>query len=72
MKKNDGGPAFAHSGFDSEDSCAYPQTGMTLRDWFAGHAMHAIIMDGRDSPADVASRAYRFADAMLEKRENDG
>ena len=63
-KPTTGGPAFPHPAFTAE--------GMTLRDWFAGHAMHAVIMDGRDSPAEVASRAYRFADAMLEKRENDG
>ena len=57
-----GGPAFPSQGYDD---------GMTLRDWFAALAMHAVIMDGRDSPADVASRAYRFADAMLEKQESD-
>ena len=60
----------------------YPENGMTLRDWFAGQALNAIITDTlspRDcefgdgtSPRDrIAERCYAIADAMLAAREAD-
>lgn len=51
--------------------------GMTLRDWFAGQAVAAIIKQNCEnvahgskplSPREVASDVYGYADAMLEER----
>lgn len=49
-KTNDGGPAFprpASRGNDyincDEDVVIDPQSGMSLRDWFAGQAMQAMV-----------------------------
>jgi len=53
-----------------------PEYGMTLRDWFAGQAIPALIIqvhanggcaDGIEGP--VSSVAYIVADAMLARRE---
>lgn len=48
------------------------QTGMTLRDYFAAKAMAALTPTyrvGSDSAyREVATEAYRIADAMMEKR----
>jgi len=48
------------------------QVGMTLRDWFAGQALNGIMAAEADDvvydEANVAFRAYRFADAMLSAR----
>jgi len=45
--------------------------GMTLRDYFAAKAMHAILSNpefgGEDT--DIAGSAYWAADAMLKARE---
>lgn len=60
---------------DSEDS------GMTLRDHFAGLAMQAylslpitqdLIADGTQTPTDVCTCAYAFADGMLAARSQGG
>ena len=45
-------------------------TGMSLRDWFAGQALAWAGHDGwliRD-PENMAKRAYRMADAMIAAR----
>ena len=48
------------------------QIGMTLRDYFAAHAMQAIfeksILDGT-RPLATAEAAYMMADAMLKERD---
>jgi len=46
-------------------------TGMTLRDYFAAKAMHGIIagIDPQMNYEEIASRAYQYADAMIEVRE---
>ena len=71
-------PAFPqHHGIQ----CDGPPTdwhGMTLRDWFAGQAMAAIIakIPFQEFPADwlpyekTAIGAYDYADAMLEARKD--
>ena len=81
--QNDGGFAFplvASTG-DSRDG-VYCQNGMTLRDWFAGQALAAVVTDALmfnfrmiaagNEPAlrelDVAEQAYAYADAMLKAR----
>jgi hypothetical protein len=44
---NDGGSAFPHPGYHGIDGkfVDVPHVGMTLRDWFAGQALPAIISD---------------------------
>ncbi len=67
----DGGSAFPYSTIDG-----FTEAGMTLRDWFAGQALTALIntkfgadkagaMDGNI----VVQAAYDFADAILEVRD---
>lgn len=45
--------------------------GMTLRDYFAAHALQGIIAKGEDEmfPVARAAEAYALADAMLKARE---
>ena len=61
------------------DAALPPSSGMTLRDYFAAHAMAAYITEGyvgarargQDvewSLADVAAFAFDQADAMIEER----
>jgi hypothetical protein len=80
----DGGPAFPRAGFWSDDGpCAtdtQPQGGMSLRDWFAGQALVAIIQvtsAGLHQPSKkhgcrvveaIALDAYEMADAMIAAR----
>jgi hypothetical protein len=61
---NDGGPAFPHpSGeFHSAD------TGMSLRDWFAGQALAGVDNPWASVPHELAMQSYRIADAMLAVR----
>jgi len=61
MSKYDGGPAFARAS----------DSGMSLRDWFAGMALSGLIaqceppaIDGL-SHDDFAACAYEMADAMI-------
>ena len=64
--KNNGGPAFPANHFD----LAPDETGMTLRDWFAGKAMQGCLAtEGWASASDIAAGAYDMADAMLKARE---
>lgn len=69
---NDGGPAFPIN------DTTYPNgqvqlgsTGMTLRDYFAAHAMAALVSDKQceGNLDDVATDAYILADKMIERRE---
>ena len=49
---------------------AEAQPGMTLRDYFAGQALLALIrVDPDRSHARTSDDAYRYADAMLKERE---
>lgn len=80
--KNNGGPAFPMQSIGPEFAPGYE--GMTLRDYFAGQALPAVIsatsagthQPGLSNP-DIAGRpiedriaydAYRLADAMLKER----
>lgn len=53
--------------------------GMTLRDWFAGHALTSTMrlvtscesVDGESMAQTFARRAYELADAMLAEREKE-
>lgn len=48
--------------------------GITLRDWFAGHALGYVAeFHGQDlyrasGPSDIAAKSYEIADAMLAAR----
>lgn len=73
-----GGPAFPSVG------AYHAYVGMTLRDWFAGQVageVYSTILDveatekeGNEvwvfDPVATANRAYAFADAMLDLRNN--
>jgi hypothetical protein len=83
---NNGGPAFPHAqrlwDNDAQSWAVHSVGGMTLRDWFAGQALHtaAIILieaaklGVRNSAAEncfetaTAEMAQRLADAMLAAR----
>jgi len=67
-----GGHAFpCYTGNDTAE------TGMTLRDYFAGQALVGLILRGlsvQDMPAnkkEYAEISYKFADAMLAEREKN-
>lgn len=81
----DGGAAFPRpaSEFTASGTCSdgndpvAAQTGMSLRDWFAGMALQGMISssplcDRTDKKAvnkpEWARQAYKFADAMLDER----
>lgn len=73
--KNTGGPAFPDPAANRKYSdCESYSHGMTLRDYFAAKAMHALITKQGDGDphgqADAAAEwAYVHADAMLKARE---
>ena len=70
MKYN-GGPAFP---LPMGTETATGTDGMTLRDFFAGQALAGMCASETDgvsySSGNVASRAYKIADAMLKERES--
>jgi len=72
---NDGGPAFPYAKEMESISGLQFSTGMTLRDWFAGQAMTAIIGNVYCTPdttfKEISGRAYAQADAMLAARKED-
>jgi hypothetical protein len=70
-KIDDGGPAFPTE--PNTQPGFYVHHGMSLRDWFAGQALHEIaanhIFRGNASHMqECAKLAYEFADAMLAAR----
>ena len=85
MSKPDGGPAFPHKETRVEGPLTVAtrqHNGLSLRDYFAGQAMVAIIAKGApvcnmhhgQSALDAAIAAgvigaYAYADAMLAERE---
>ena len=79
MKPNKGGSAFPHPEVarvqDGRCVVADADTGMSLRDWFAGQALVGWIASTRDPEASEwdgtwwARKAYETADAMLKARE---
>jgi hypothetical protein len=64
---NDGGPAFP-MGYHPEGNNA-DHFGMTLRDYFAGKAIEALIVRGWGLE-NASGKAYEIADAMLKARES--
>ena len=77
MKEKDGGPAFPQHYCDNCNDAFESPNGMTLRDYFAGQALAAKIMQadrivaagGEVQPEDIALGVYRIADAMLAERD---
>lgn len=72
MGKPNNHPAFPVTGYPGDKNLppVRPNTGMGIRDWFAGLAMQGLLLncDG-ESDGDVASMAYSLADAMMLERE---
>lgn len=69
----------SEAAFPRASQYSLPQTGMSLRDYFAAKAMQMVIRDwsahemiSKISGSEVAIEAYRFADAMLMVRDMDG
>lgn len=82
-----GGPAFPSPGIGTrQDETQYQRDGMTLWDWYAGHALSGVLNDPRTvavcvevsteknlDPGDVIARtAASVADAMLAERKKRG
>jgi len=69
---NTGGPAFPAIKIISGDNYNAPTKvyhgGMTLRDYFAAKAMHALV-NRILSNSELGRTAYEIADAMLKARE---
>jgi hypothetical protein len=67
-KPKDGGPAFPG------ETTKPGETGLTLRDWFAGQALAASDWANwkTQDNALIARDAYRLADAMLAARSGEG
>jgi len=80
-KRDDGGCAFAAIATSAADD-VYHQTGMSLRDWFAGQALIGMLHngfaprqflgsrapEGPQPPREYPAIAYALADAMLAER----
>ena len=72
MSNHDYGPAFPTPQERRVDGeiVRWGTDGMSLRDWFAGHALSGLM--SRDIQAtrdDIAIECYRVADAMLAARQ---
>lgn len=70
---NDGGPAYPVQSIYVEDQDTNSR-GMSLRDYFAGQAIQALLREA--NPKDgmwhlEANAAYEIADAMLKARKID-
>lgn len=74
-ERDDGGPAFP-----TMTDGGYARGGMSLRDWFAGQALPAVLMDTAQVKAvadrmgicltdAIAEVSYEVADAMLAERK---
>lgn len=76
MPRENGGPAFPRAGFGfaypgGGNECEPSESGMTLRDWFAGMALQGILANSGvgSSVKGYAADAYDLADKMLDERE---
>jgi hypothetical protein len=67
-------PAFPthHNVHDPRSDGFLSESGMTLRDWFAGMALQGLCSSGRASEyktSEISDAAYSLADSMLAERE---
>lgn len=81
--KNDGGPAFPinRNDFRQDGTMVATtwDTGMSLRDWFAGQALMGLLacpgtssgLTPEGALTQFAERSYEFSDAMLEARKTN-
>jgi len=70
MSERDGGPAFPEAIAVGPAGDVYPGfSGMSLRDWFAGHALAGLLAHASgEAPESAPRKAYQLADAMLAVR----
>jgi hypothetical protein len=68
---DEGGPAFPRPFSASADWHAPPQSGMTLRDYFAARSLeYNLLLIAKDAEYDeIAAQAYALADAMIAERD---
>lgn len=76
-KQQDGGPAFPrHVALVVNGKINFdvlPDSGLTVRDWFAGQALDPLIhLASENDTGLLALDAYKMADAMLAEREKLG
>lgn len=45
----------------------FTQGGLTVREWFAGQALAGLIAGGFNSSSHASEKAFRMADAMIER-----
>ena len=67
-------PAFPTNMF-YEEKLYGCEEGMTLRDYFAAHAMQGLVANGWLNSADsgeISEQSYRLAHAMLKARNSNG
>lgn len=72
---DNGGPAFhgtylAYPKDGPGEGVIYADSGMTLRDWFAGQALASWPMTSRGTASVLATSCYELADAMLTARQS--
>jgi hypothetical protein len=71
VSKDTGGSAFPVQYWDGPNNqMLWPETGMTLRDWFASQMLPRIGMGwpNLENRNLLAKQAYEMADAMIEER----
>lgn len=70
MPIEDGGPAFAFPSVAGlpNGEVIYGHNGMSLRDYFAAHALNGLLASHSKTAADHAQDAYELADAMIARR----
>lgn len=71
-KTDNGGAAYPamFEGGNNNGETPYFEKGMTLRDYFAGQAMQAVISTGADNTVEhIATVSYMAADAMIAARK---
>jgi len=69
---NDGGPAFPSEGRIGDVPYVMTNTGMSLRDWFAGQALVGLMSNPAGTNhlyQELCKYAYGTADAMLAERQ---
>jgi hypothetical protein len=71
---NDGGPAYPCESYVLKNGKQVTEAaqGMTLRDYFAAHALAGMLSDGRSNSNAIQwmpKEAYGLADAMLAARK---
>ena len=74
MRRDDGGPVFPVPDQYTPNGTlvVHGCEGISLRDWFAGQALAALIAhyEGQDGSMDgIPASAFQYADAMLAARD---